>query len=112
MEAVRKLIREISTVDDCAEMDIAALCNDAMREVKAVETTFSEIAKLQQRILGDSKTIGGTAHNTGSPKLPPDIIESTSPCAYCTQGGKVDCSKCGIQKYEYLFQGRQLRADA
>ena len=37
---------------------------NAILEADAIETTFAEIAKLQQRILGDSKTIGGTAHNS------------------------------------------------
>ena len=43
---------------------------NAILEADAIETTFAEIAKLQQRILGDSKTIGGTAHNSPMAKFP------------------------------------------
>lgn len=50
--------------------------------------------------------------NTGSPKLPPEIIESNEPCDYCVDGR---CANCADRRTEYFpscFKGRQLRAGA
>lgn len=60
MKAIRKLIQAAIHPESGVDDDIV---EDAELELEAIETTFSEIAKLQQRILGDSKPIGGTANN-------------------------------------------------
>ena len=65
-----KAIRNLIDHSILASGRITRVVN-AILEADAIETTFAEIAKLQQRILGDSKTIGGTAHNTTKGKICP-----------------------------------------
>jgi hypothetical protein len=51
-----------------------------------------------------------TAHNTGSPKLPPEIVESSEPCDYCVDKTHPNCKDQRAEYFPSCFIGRQLRA--
>jgi hypothetical protein len=49
-------------------------------------------------------------HNTGSPKLPPEIVESSEPCDYCVDRTHPNCKDQRTEYFPSCFIGRQLRA--
>ena len=81
MKAIRELFKYIKN-NIPEENPLRELSEDAEIEFEAVETTFSEIAKLQERIFGKT---GGTAHNKQSTPLSCNIPDCDNPVVvgYC-----------------------------
>ena len=77
MKAIRNLIKQLKNDTRIPLSCFTYAIEQAELETEVIENTFSEIAKLQQRILGDSKTIGGTAYNS-------DIIKPLRHCGTCS----------------------------